>query len=168
MCTIAPVYIKRRCESSHAPLAAYGVAKDRGICRQAYYASRKRHAFANPSYGLGACRRSARQIRNGKSACIWDQRFSRPMLGQKRQKRTAKKDSSKWHIYPGPAGQNPVGEGGDRRGCCPNSQSSVSKRCKNADLVWFNTTTHSIQHEKAHAVNQQLLNFLDPKTMPPA
>jgi pimeloyl-ACP methyl ester carboxylesterase len=43
-----------------------------------------------------------------------------------------------------------------------------AKRCKNADLVWFNNAGHWIQHEEAHAVNQRLLNFLDPKTMPPA
>jgi pimeloyl-ACP methyl ester carboxylesterase len=43
-----------------------------------------------------------------------------------------------------------------------------AKRCKNADLVWFSNATHWIQHEEAHAVNQQLLNFLNPQPMPPA
>jgi pimeloyl-ACP methyl ester carboxylesterase len=43
-----------------------------------------------------------------------------------------------------------------------------AKRCKNVDLVWFNNAAHWIQHEEADAVNERLLDFLNPKTMPPA
>jgi pimeloyl-ACP methyl ester carboxylesterase len=38
------------------------------------------------------------------------------------------------------------------------------KRCKNAELVWFENATHWLQHEEAQAVNQHILDFLDSKS----